>query len=77
MTNYTKTTIGKENRIELHEKLSLTGAEISLSTGDWLKIAPAAKRQFFASDISGITYICIQVKENSLEHFTAEDAVIG
>ena len=33
--------------------------------------------QFFASDISGITYICIQVKENSLEHFTAEDAVIG
>lgn len=117
MANYTKTTIGKENRIELHEKLSLTGAEISLnelraganvpfvhshkeneeiygilsgngkaiidgeeislSTGDWLKIAPAAKRQFFASDISGITYICIQVKENSLEHFTAEDAVIG
>ena len=107
----------KENRIELHEKLSLTGAEISLnelpaganvpfvhshkeneeiygilsgngktiidgeeislSTGDWLKIAPAAKRQFFASDISGITYICIQIKENSLKHFTAEDAVIG
>ena len=77
MANYTKTTIGKENRIELHEKLSLTGAEISLSTGDWIKIAPAANRQFFASDISGITYICIQVKENSLEHFTAEDAVIG
>ena len=117
MTNYTKTTIGKENRIELHEKLSLTGAEISLnalpagatipfvhshkeneeiygilsgngkaiidgeeislSIGDWLKIAPAAKRQLFASDVSGITYICIQVKENSLEHFTAEDAVIG
>ena len=25
MANYTKTTIGKENRIELHEKLSLTG----------------------------------------------------
>ena len=81
-----KTTIGKEKRIELHEKLSLTGAEISLnelpaganvpfvhshkeneeiygilsgngkaiidgeeislSTGDWLKIAPTAKRQF-------------------------------
>ena len=117
MANYTKTTIGKENRIELHEKLSLTvaeislnelpaganvpfvyshkeneeiygilsgngkaiidGEEISLSTGDWLKISPAAKRQCFASDISGITYICIQVKENSLEHFTAEDAVIG
>ena len=27
MANYTKTTIGKESRIELHEKLSLTGAE--------------------------------------------------
>ncbi|MFR2630092.1 MAG: cupin domain-containing protein, partial [Roseburia inulinivorans] len=26
---------------------------------------------------SGITYICIQVKENSLEHFSAEDGVIG
>ena len=106
MTNYTKTTIGKENRIELHEKLSLTGAEISLnelpaganvpfvhshkeneeiygilsgngkaiidgeeislSTGDWLKITPVAKRQFFVSNISGITYICIQVKGNYL-----------
>ena len=53
--DYTKTTIGKENRIELHEKLSLTGAEISLNE----------------------LPICIQVKENSLEHFTAEDAVIG
>ena len=31
MANYTKTTIGKENRIDLHEKLSLTGAEISLN----------------------------------------------
>ena len=117
MANYAKTNIGNEGRVELHEKLSLTGAEISinqlpagasvpfvhshknneeiygilsgkgkavidnetieLTAGDWLRISPAAKRQFFASDISGITYICIQVKENSLEHFTAEDAVIG
>ena len=37
MANYTKTTIGKENRIELHEKLSLTGAEISLNEPDSLK----------------------------------------
>lgn len=43
-------------------KAIIDGEEISLSTGDWLKIAPAAKRQFFASDISGITYICIQAK---------------
>ena len=117
MANYTKTSIGNEGRIELHEKLKLTGAEVSinqlpagagvpfvhahqqneeiygilagkgkavidgetvdLTAGDWLRIAPAAKRQFFAADDSGITYLCIQVKENSLEHFTATDAVMG
>ena len=126
MANYAKTTVGKEGRVELHEKLGLTGAEISvnelpagagvpfvhshkeneeievkdayieiygilagkgkavidgetvdLAAGDWLRIAPAAKRQFFAADDSGITYLCIQVKENSLEHFTATDAVMG
>lgn len=116
MANYTKTNIGNSPRAELHEKLALTGAEVSinqlpagtgtpfvhshknneeiygiisgegkvviddeeltLSTGDWLKIAPAAKRQFFASENSGITYICIQVKENSLSGFTVDDAVI-
>ena len=117
MAHYAKTTVGKEGRIELHEKLALTGGEISLNelpagagvpfvhahkeneeiygilsgkgkvvidgeeislaAGDWLRIAPVAKRQFFASSNTGITYICIQVKENSLEHFTATDAVIG
>lgn len=116
MTNYTKTNTGNEGRTELHEKLSLTGAEVSvnqlpagasipfvhshknneeiygilsgkgkaviddqevgLAAGDWLKISPAAKRQFFAADDSGVTYICIQVKENSLESFTADDAVM-
>lgn len=116
MTNYTKTNIGNEGRTELHETLSLTGAEISINqlpaganvpfvhshknneeiygilsgkgsvvidneeieiaTGDWLKISPAAKRQFFASNDSGITYVCIQVKENSLGGFTADDAVV-
>ena len=30
MASYTKMTVGKENRTELHEKLALTGAEISL-----------------------------------------------
>lgn len=116
MTNYTKTNIGNEGRIELHEKLSLTGAEVSinqlpagsgvpfvhshksneeiygilsgkgkavideqeveLAAGDWLKISPVAKRQFFAANDSGITYVCIQVKENSLEGFTTDDAVL-
>ena len=116
MSNYTKTNIGNEGRVELHEALSLTGAEVSINSfpagagvpfvhsyknneeiygvisgkgtaiidgdtveitaGDWLKISPAAKRQFFAANDSGITYICIQVKENSLGGFTVDDAVI-
>ena len=116
MANYAITNIGNEGRVELHEKLSLTGAEISINqlpagasvpfvhshknneeiqgvisgkgtavidgetieitAGDWLKISPAAKRQFSAANDSDITYICIQVKENSLDAFTVDDAVI-
>ena len=116
MANYTKCSIGNEGRVELHDKLALTGAEISvnrlpaaarvpfvhshknneeiygvlsgrgkviidgaevaLAAGDWLKVAPAAKRQFSAAD-SGLTFVCIQVRENSLEGFTADDAVVS
>ena len=116
MKNYTKTNVGNEGRVELHEKLALTGAEVSinqlpagagvpfihshknneeiygilsgkgkaiidgeeieLATGDWLKIAPAAKRQFFAANDDGIVYVCIQVKENSLGGFTVDDALV-
>ena len=114
MANYTITNIGNEARVELHDKLSLTGAEVSinrlsagagvpfvhshneeiygiisgegnavidgeevkLTAGDWLRVAPAAKRQFSASADSDVTYVCIQVKENSLEGFTAGDAVV-
>ena len=116
MANYTKINIGNEGRVELHDQLSLTGAEISvnhlpagagvpfvhshknneevygilsgrgravvdgeeiaLAAGDWLRIAPAAKRQFSAAADSGVAYICIQVRENSLGGFTAGDAVV-
>ena len=116
MKNYTMTNVGSEARVELHDKLTLTGAEVSvnrlpagagvpfvhahqkneeiygivagegkavidgeeiaLTAGDWLKVAPAAKRQLFAAADTGITYICIQVKENSLDGFTAEDAIV-
>lgn len=116
MANYAKTNIGHEGRVELHETLALTGAEISinnlpagagvpfvhshktneeiygilagkgkviidgeeiaLTTGDWLRISPSAKRQFFAADNEGISFVCIQTKENSLEGFTADDAVV-
>ncbi len=114
--NYNKITITNEPRIELHDALGLTGAEISINTlpagasvpfvhshkqneeiyaviegkgyavidgekvvltaGDWLRIPPAAKRQFFAADDAGIKYICIQVKENSLQGYTMTDAVV-
>ena len=116
MANYSKTNIGNKGRVELHDTLSLTGAEVSinklpaganvpfihshknneeiygiiagkgkaiiddeeinLTTGDWLRISPAGKRQFFAAKDSALTYVCIQVKENSLGGFTTDDCVI-
>lgn len=116
MKNYVKTNIGNEGRVELHETLALTGAEVSinqlpagagvpfvhshkqneeiygilsgkgsvvldgetvqLTAGDWLKVAPAAKRQFSAAADTGMTFVCIQVKEHSLAGFTADDAVV-
>ncbi len=116
MKNFNKVNVGQDARTELHNQLSLTGAEISinnlpagasvpfvhshkkneeiyailsgkgkavidgetveLNTGDWLRLSPNAKRQFFAGTDSGISYICIQVKENSLEEYTADDAEI-
>ena len=57
-------------------KAIIDNETVELTSGDWLKITPAAKRQFFAADDSGITYVCIQVKENSLGGFTADDAVV-
>ena len=117
MKNFTQTHAGTGARIELHDVLGLTGAEISinvlpagasvpfvhahkqneeiygilegsgkaeidgeevrLSAGDWVRVSPAARRQFFAAEKSGIKYICIQVKAGSLENYTAADAVIG
>lgn len=116
MANYNKISVGPDARTELHDKLSLTGAEISmnhlpagasvpfvhshkkneeiyailagkgkavidgetveLAAGDWVRISPAAKRQFFASEDAAISFACIQVKENSLEGYTMEDAVV-
>ena len=116
MANYTKVSVKAEGRAELHDKLGLTGAEVSvnslpaganvpfvhshkeneeiyavlagkvtavidgdgvaLSAGDWVRIAPAAKRQFFAAPDEGITYLCIQVKEGSLGGYTLSDAVL-
>ena len=49
---------------------------VALTAGDWLRISPAAKRQFFAAEDTGISFVCIQVKEHSLESYTKEDAVV-
>lgn len=116
MANYSKVSVKKEARTELHDKLALTCAEVSinnlpagagvpfvhahknneeiyaivsgkgravidgeeveLAAGDWLRIAPPAKRQFFAAAASDISYICIQVKENSLGAYTGDDAAM-
>lgn len=116
MANYSKVSVSDDARTELHDKLSLTGAEISinnlpagtgvpfihshknneeiyvilsgkgkavidgetisLTVGDWIRIAPAGQRQFFAADDEAVSFACIQVKENSLECYTKEDAVI-
>lgn len=116
MKNYSIINVQNEPRTELHDKLQLTGAEISinnlpkgvsvpfvhshknneeiyfvingkgyvvidgekieLKANDWLRIAPIAKRQFLASNDEGITFVCIQVKTNSLETFTMTDAIV-
>ena len=53
----------------------IDGETVCLQKGDWLRIAPSAKRQFFAASDCSIFYICIQVKENSLQQPTTEDGI--
>ena len=116
MQGYKKISKEEGARVELHDKLCLTGAEISINTlpagtsvpfihahkeneeiyfilsgkgkavidgdnvdlseGDWIRISPSSHRQFFSSLDSPISYVCIQVRENSLQSYTADDAVI-
>lgn len=116
MNNFSKVSVEQDARTELHDKLSLTGAEVSinnlpagasvpfvhwhknneeiyvilagkgkavidgetveLTAGDWVRISPAAKRQFSAAEEAAISFACIQVKENSLESYTMDDAVV-
>lgn len=116
MVDFSKVSVAQDARTELHDKLSLTGAEVSINNlpagasvpfihshknneeiyvvlagkgkavidgedvelvaGDWVRISPAGKRQFFAAEDSAISFACIQVKENSLEGYTMDDAVV-
>ena len=57
-------------------KAVIDGETVELQAGDWVRIAPAAKRQFFAAEDSAISFICIQTKQNSLEGYTMTDAVV-
>ena len=57
-------------------KVVIDGETVELAAGDWVRISPAAKRQFFAAEDTAIGFICIQVKENSLESYTKDDAVV-
>lgn len=107
MANFSKVSVGQDARTELHDKLSLTGAEISINDlpaggsvpfvhvhknneeiygilagkgrfvidGEDVEAA-AGKRQVFAAEDAGIRYVCIQVKKDSLDGYTADDAVI-
>ena len=54
----------------------IDGEKVALTAGDFIRVSPAAKRQFFAGDDAAIKYICIQVKQNSLEGYTMTDAVV-
>ena len=38
-------------------KVIIDGEEIALTAGDWVRIAPAAKRQFFAAEEEGISFV--------------------
>lgn len=54
----------------------IDGEKVPIKTGDWLRIAPCAKRRFFASNDKALKFVCIQVKEGSLGGYTMTDAVI-
>ena len=116
MKNYCILNATNEPRVELHDKLGLTGAEVSINNspagacvpfvhhhkeneeiyfifegkgkmiideeevllkkGDFIRVSPNAKRQMFAANDMGISFICIQTKQNSLDAYTKTDAVL-
>lgn len=54
----------------------IDGETVELRAGDWVRISPPAKRQFFASAYEDLKYICIQVKENSLGSYGRDDGIL-
>ncbi len=55
--------------------MEVDGENVPLEAGDWLRIAPAAKRKLHAE--TDMTEVCIQVKEGSLEEWTEKDAIVS
>ena len=53
----------------------LDGEVIALRAGDWLRVAPAAKRAIRALPTEAMRFICIQTKCGSLEGFTMTDGI--
>lgn len=56
--------------------MTLDGEAVELTAGDWLRVGTGIARQLAAASDSPIAYLCIQVHEGSLEHWTATDAAI-
>ncbi len=55
--------------------MEIDGEKVPLEAGDWLRVAPAAKRKLHAE--TDMTEVCIQVKAGSLEEWTANDAIVS
>ncbi len=55
--------------------MEIDGENVPLEAGDWLRVAPAAKRKLHAE--TDMTEVCIQVKEGSLTEWTANDAIVS
>ena len=53
----------------------LDGEVIALCAGDWLRVAPAAKRAIRALPTEAMRFVCIQTKCGSLEGFTMTDGM--
>ncbi len=52
--------------------MEIDGEKVELEAGNWLRVAPQAKRKLHVE--TDMTEICIQVKANSLTQWTAADA---
>ena len=83
--NYALIHASGDARTELHDQLYgilsgageiwLDGEVIALRAGDWLRVAPAAKRAIRALPTEAMRFICIQTKCGSLEGFTMTDGI--